>query len=204
MKRIYVIFLLVLLVHIIACVLYWMLRADQTWIPPTDFGSISTDTFDLDRGFLFRYMKLMYHSTLTYAMVDISTRRDSELLIMTFVLIIAAVINAIIFGQFAVLTEEVKADSNEYVDKLGLINTVLSELKQPPNIRNEVREYIAQTHNLKKLQDEFKAFNDNLSKRQKDKIKTKVLSDVYRQSSLVANMKVSLYKEWLRLQRLNK
>ena len=199
MKRIYVIFLLVLLVHIIACVLYWMLRADQTWIPPTDFGSISTDTFDLDRGFLFRYMKLMYHSTLTYAMVDISTRRDSELLIMTFVLIIAAVINAIIFGQFAVLTEEVKADSNEYVDKLGLINTVLSELKQPPNIRNEVREYIAQTHNLKKLQDEFKAFNDNLSKRQKDKIKTKVLSDVYRQSSLVANMKVSLYKEWLRL-----
>ena len=144
-------------------------------------------------------MKLMYHSTLTYAMVDISTRRDSELLIMTFVLIIAAVINAIIFGQFAVLTEEVKADSNEYVDKLGLINTVLSELKQPPNIRNEVREYIAQTHNLKKLQDEFKAFNDNLSKRQKDKIKTKVLSDVYRQSSLVANMKVSLYKEWLRL-----
>ena len=55
-------------------------------------------------------MKMMYHSMLTYAMVDTSTRRESELVMMSMVLIVAAVINAIIFGQFAVLTEEVKAD----------------------------------------------------------------------------------------------
>ena len=91
---------------------------------------------------------------------------------MTFVLIIAAVINAIIFGQFAVLTEEVKADQNNYVDKLGLINTVLAELKQPPNIRQEVREYISKTDSLKKLQDEFKEFNENLSRSVREHIKT--------------------------------
>ena len=123
---------------------------------------------------------------------------------MTFVLIIAAVINAIIFGQFAVLTEEVKADQNNYVDKLGLINTVLAELKQPPNIRQEVREYISKTDSLKKLQDEFKEFNENLSRSVREHIKTQVLMDVYRNSNLVACMKISLYKEWLRLMRLNK
>lgn len=69
-----------------------------------------THTFDVERGFLFQYMKLMYHSTLTYAMVDINTRSETELLVMSLVLIVAAVINAIIFGQFANLTEEVKAD----------------------------------------------------------------------------------------------
>ena len=72
-------------------------------------------------------MKLMYHSTLTLAMVDISTRRDNELLIMCGVLIIAAIINAIVFGQFAVLTEELKSDSNEYMDKLALINSVMNQ-----------------------------------------------------------------------------
>ena len=43
-------------------------------------------------------------------MVDINTRSETELLVMSLVLIVAAVINAIIFGQFANLTEEVKAD----------------------------------------------------------------------------------------------
>lgn len=71
-------------------------------------------------------MKMMYHSTLTLAMVDISVRKDNELAIMCAVLIIAAIINAIVFGQFAVLTEELKSDTNAYMDKLSLVNTVLN------------------------------------------------------------------------------
>ena len=42
-------------------------------------------------------------------MVDTSTRTDAQMMLMSLVLVIAAVINAVIFGQFAVLTEEVKA-----------------------------------------------------------------------------------------------
>lgn len=48
-------------------------------------------------------------------------------MMMSVVLVIAAVINAVMFGQFAILTEEVKVDQNEYMDKLGLINTVLAQ-----------------------------------------------------------------------------
>ena len=59
-------------------------------------------------------------------MVDISVRKDNELAIMCAVLIIAAIINAIVFGQFAVLTEELKSDTNAYMDKLSLVNTVLN------------------------------------------------------------------------------
>ena len=76
---------------------------------------------------MFHYMKIMYHSTLTYAMVDISTRTGDNLLLMTLVLILTAVINAYIFGQFAMLTDEVNADSNNYMNKLTMINTVLAQ-----------------------------------------------------------------------------
>ena len=192
------------MVHIVACLLFGMLRSEQDWIPPVDFGSFSTDTFDPDKGFIFHYMKLMYHSTLTYAMVDICTRRENELLIMSLMLIIVAVINAIIFGQFALLTEEVQSDQNDYVDKLGLINTVLAQLKQPPEMRKAVREHIAKTDSLKKLQEEFKDFNQNLSQTQRDNVKTRVLAKTYRESKLIAVMRISLYKEWLNLSRVNK
>jgi len=70
---------------------------------------------------------MMYHSTLTYAMVDINVREGSHLVIMSCVLIVAAIINAIIFGQFALLTEELKIDQNAYMDKLSLVNTVLNQ-----------------------------------------------------------------------------
>lgn len=60
-------------------------------------------------------------------MVDISTRTGDNLLLMTLVLILTAVINAYIFGQFAMLTDEVNADSNNYMNKLTMINTVLAQ-----------------------------------------------------------------------------
>lgn len=87
-----------------------MLLPDQTWIPPTDFGSIKTDTFEKERSLLFRYSKMMYHSTLVYSMVDISFRTEDQLGTICFVLILAAIINAIIFGQFAVMTEVLNRD----------------------------------------------------------------------------------------------
>jgi len=85
-------------VHIQGCALYFMLVQDQTWIPPLDFGTISSDAFDQDKGFMFHYFKMMYHSTLLYSMVDISVRTEGQLLIMSLLLIIVATIAAIIFG----------------------------------------------------------------------------------------------------------
>lgn len=58
---------------------------------------------------------MVYHSTLVYSMVDISIRSKEELALMSVLVIIAAIINALIYGQFAVLTEELKRDTNEFL-----------------------------------------------------------------------------------------
>lgn len=99
----------------------------ETWIPPLDFGSISTDVFDKEeKSFIFRYLKMVYHSSLVYSMVDISVRSEHELWGISLCIIVSAIINAIIYGQFAVLTEELKASSNEFLNKLNLVNTVMA------------------------------------------------------------------------------
>ena len=53
-----------------------MLVEDQEWIPPLDFGTISSDAFSSEEGFMFHYFKMLYHSLLLYAMVDISVRTE--------------------------------------------------------------------------------------------------------------------------------
>ena len=112
-----------LICHIQSCVIYVVVRDEKTWIPPLDFVSISTDVFDKeDRGFVFRYVKMVYHSSLVYSMVDISVRAEHELWGISLCIIVSAIINAIIYGQFAVLTEELKASSNEFLNKLNLVN----------------------------------------------------------------------------------
>ena len=44
--------------------------------------------FEKERGFFFHYMKVFYHSALTYSMVDISTRTGDELSIMIVLIIL--------------------------------------------------------------------------------------------------------------------
>ena len=98
-KRLYVIFLLVLICHIQSCLIYWIVAPTATWIPPLDFGAIETDVFDIEnKSFTFRYFKMLYHSTLVYSMVDITVRTGTELLGSCFMIILSAVINAIIYG----------------------------------------------------------------------------------------------------------
>ena len=55
---------------------------------------------------------MVYHSSLVYAMVDITVRSRNELMIIGFLILVSAIINAIIYGSFATLTEELKEDSN--------------------------------------------------------------------------------------------
>lgn len=98
LKRAYVIFILIIICHIQGCMIYAIVRDLEIWIPPLDFGSISTNVFDDEKSFLDHYAKMFYHSTLLYSMVDISGRSTKELVIMSGLIIVSALINAIIYG----------------------------------------------------------------------------------------------------------
>ena len=49
----------------------------------------------------FVYMKMLYHSALVFAMVDMTPRSPLELVVSTFLIIGSAFITAYIYGQFA-------------------------------------------------------------------------------------------------------
>ena len=59
-------------------------------------------------------------------MVDISVRTSEELILVATLILVSTVINAIIYGQFAVLTEELKRNTNVFLEKLDNLNTVMA------------------------------------------------------------------------------
>ena len=204
MSRIYVVFLLVLICHIQGCLLFWVTAEEQTWVPPTDFGSLATDAFQKDRGFWFHYFKMFYHSTLVYSMVDISFRNFSELVVLSFLILVSAIINATIFGSFSVLTEQLKRDTNDFMDKLSLVNSVMVAEKLPAEIKSSVRNHILTTHSLKNLQAEFQQFNESISSRMQTLVRMQIFSRAYRNCILSRFMKTNLYQMELEDHQINR
>ena len=107
---------------------------------------------------MFRYIKMVYHSTLVYSMVDISIRSNTELAMMSVLVVIAAIINALIYGQFAVLTEELKRDTNEFLQQFDLVNEVMHFENLPEEIQEEVRQFFLTTTKQRRLQEEQQEF----------------------------------------------
>ena len=91
-------------------------------------------------------------------MVDISIRSNTELAMMSVLVVIAAIINALIYGQFAVLTEELKRDTNEFLQQFDLVNEVMHFENLPEEIQEEVRQFFLTTTKQRRLQEEQQEF----------------------------------------------
>ena len=68
-------------------------------------------------------------------MVDITVRTIDELGFVSLLVIVSAIINALIYGQFAVLTEELKKNTNEFLENFDNVNAVMNAEQLPDHIK---------------------------------------------------------------------
>ena len=80
------------------------------------------------------------------------------------------------FGQFALLTEELKRDSNLFLDKLNLVNSVMNAEDLTLEIKHDVRDHILKTHSLRRLQEELIEFNGNISPSLREQVRVKLFT----------------------------
>jgi hypothetical protein len=57
------------------------------------------------------YLEMLYHSAISFSLVDISPRTKKELAFFSLVLLLSSMFNAIIYGTFGVLWEKAGAKS---------------------------------------------------------------------------------------------
>ena len=78
---------------------------DKSWVAPLDFGNLKTDIWYEGKTNTYIYFKMMYHSALVFAMVDIGPRSIAEIVVLIVLIITAAMITAVIYGLFGSYTE---------------------------------------------------------------------------------------------------
>lgn len=159
-------FLLFIYTHIVACVMWFFLKTNNEWVAPTDFGVIRSrlndpwqltgdqpvgmfeyrENFDL---FIFQWFSMWYHSALSLMLVEITARSFSQLGAMVMIYIVNAIFNAILFGIYFDLLEAARARQNEFQTEIDNANTAMGNLALPDQIKEQVRNYILQTHETK-------------------------------------------------------
>ena len=99
----YVLYLLVLYHHLIACFLWFLFSYEKFWVPPKEFGNLFFDyveTATIEHSFSLTYFNMFYHSTFVFNMIDVAPVTYMEISCIVVVMIISAIANALLYGTF--------------------------------------------------------------------------------------------------------
>ena len=100
--------ILVIYTHVVACIMWHMLKTHKHWTPAVDFGNMTTFLFlgydRTDRAewdfFMYQYTSMWYNSALAFMMVEVNARTYTQMCVMVPIYVLNAIINAVLFGVF--------------------------------------------------------------------------------------------------------
>ena len=155
------IFFLILYLHLVGWTWFYIVRQDETWIPPLDENNNGTDIY-LESGFS-KYITSVYYSVLLLAGNDMLPQGNEQLIFSTVMLFAAAIINANIFGNIAVLLQQIYRKSSLFQEKLENATSTMKNLKIPENLSKRIQDFLTSTQSILDQQTEFDNFLRMLS-----------------------------------------
>jgi len=98
MILIQLLFILLLLIHLIACIWAFIINIDKTWNPPKDLDWDSTDAY---KGKSFeKYIVFFYYSVLTLVTNELMPTSNLEIVMAIIILLIGSLTIGILIGEF--------------------------------------------------------------------------------------------------------
>ena len=132
LKMIFVLYLLTLYHHVIACFLWFIFSIEKYWVPPKDFGYLVFDymeTATVEYSLMENYLVMLYHSTFIFNGVDVAPVTGLEMLLVLIAIIISAFANATLYGAFFTLQSKSSEFSQRFGENLNLCYLSNTELR---------------------------------------------------------------------------
>lgn len=174
------IFFLILYLHLIGCFWFYLARQDETWRPPLD--EYSEDTQIYTDGPYMQYLISIYYSVLLLAGNDMLPQGSIQIIFSTVMIFAAAIINANIFGNIAVLLQQMYRKSSNFQEKLENATSTMKNLNIPENLQKTIQNYLTSTQSTLDQQTEFDKFLSMLS----PSLKIEVTKHIF-QTALLSN-----------------
>ena len=161
LKLIKLIFFLVMYLHCLGCLWYFIVKQEKAWIPPLDYVFITTDIYN--ESSFYKYVSSLYHAVLMLGGNDVGPRDAFQTTFVTFMLIMAAIINANIFGNMAVLIQSLNRKATTFQEKMEYASETMKNLRIPELIQDDVKTYLTYTQTTSDHQKDLDMFLNMLS-----------------------------------------
>jgi CRP-like cAMP-binding protein len=155
------VFLLILYIHLVGCTWYYIYNDEKDWIPPLDYMYVKTDLYD--KSLYYQYLSAFYHSILMLNGNEVGPRNFIEYVFVCTALVVGAMLNANIFGNMAVLLQEMNKKSSKFREKMDTAKTAMRNMGIPTIMENKVINYLIYTQGNLDKQSEFKLMNKMIS-----------------------------------------
>lgn len=108
------VFILIIYIHVIACLLWKVFSISETWIPAVDFIYVKTRIFEETTPPEKQYFSMCYHAIMVFGLNEVAPRTEIETTVVILMMIASAIANAYIFGEMAVLVQEMDKKDIEF------------------------------------------------------------------------------------------
>lgn len=121
-----------------------------------DYIYFETDLYERDIGY--QYLMGLYHSVLVLTGNDVGPRNSFQLLVISLFITLGAIINANMFGEFAVLLAALNRKATLFQEKIDIANTAMKNMNLPEHIQGRVIGFLRYTNTLLESQKELEIF----------------------------------------------
>lgn len=133
MKLSQIIFLLIMFIHCQACVWFKIVNQDQTWTAPLDGIDPNNDLYNDSTSR--KYLISVYYSILLLTCNDITPTGQWKIFFCTSAVTLGAIINSIIFGNMALIIQNLNLKNTEFQESIDLANTAMKNMDMPKDLQ---------------------------------------------------------------------
>ena len=112
LKLIKLLFFLILYLHCLGCLWFFIVKQNKIWIPPLDYIDLMTELYSESQ--LYQYSLSVYHAVLILGINDIGPRNTFQMIFISVMLIVSAIINASIFGNMTILLQSLNHKATNF------------------------------------------------------------------------------------------
>eukprot|EP00347_Sterkiella_histriomuscorum_P002268 403368814 len=183
-KLVYMIALLLLYIHFLACLIYYIMKLNKTWLPPSESLGVGLGFYEVD-DYANKYATMLYYSVLMYLINETAPTGLNERQFVQVVAILSAIYNANIFGNITVLIQELKKKQVQFQADQDATATAMTNLQLPYELQSEIREKFQLTQLTKDEPEELKNFLNNISVSLRQKVQVYVMGRVLKDNNVI-------------------
>lgn len=154
-------FYLILYTHCIWWLWFYIVNDDESWIPPFENWDGKTDLYN--QSPLHQYLVALYYSVLMLAGNDMLPQGIVQIVFSAIFVLVALIINAIIFGNLAVIVQQMNRKQSSFHEKMENATTTMRNMSIPELLQSKIQAYLISTQSTLDQQKEFDSFLQILS-----------------------------------------